>query len=134
MAVLLMASAPDSASAVCQLRRHCGGSQAPAAAGRRCRPAREHHLEQAQAEHVRAHGPQLGQVELQPDHEHQEHHAELGQVPHAGRVLGQGERIRADQHAHGEVAEHGRELERTAQHHAQHGGHQVDEGKLEGGH
>ena len=41
---------------------------------------RQQHLRQAEPEHQLAHALQLGQVEFEPDHEHQEHDAELGQV------------------------------------------------------
>jgi D-arabinose 5-phosphate isomerase GutQ len=135
MAVLLMASAPDSASAVCQ------PSARPAAARRgeqqrwrRCRGDGEHHLHQPEPEHMLAHRAQLGQVELEPDHEHQEHHAELAQVPHALVVLRQRERVRADQHARRQVAQHRRQLERTADHHADHCGQQVHQREIERGH
>ena len=69
---------------------------------------REQHLGQPEPEDVRSHGPQLVQVEFQADHEHQEHHAELGQVAHGHRVLGQCQRIRSDQHAHHQVTQHRR--------------------------
>ena len=93
---------------------------------------RQHHLRQAQAEHQLAHAAQLGQVELQPDHEHQEHDAELGQVLDAGRVLGQRQRVRADQHADHQVAQHRRQLQRAADHHAEHRGDQVQQDEFEG--
>jgi hypothetical protein len=60
---------------------------------------------------------ELGQVELQPDGEHQEHHPELGQVGHGAGVLGHGQGIGADQHAHGQIAQHRRQLEQAAAHH-----------------
>ncbi len=58
-----------------------------------------------------AHRAQLGQVELQPDHEHEEHDAELAQVADALGVLRQCQRMRADQHAGSKVAEHRRQPE-----------------------
>jgi D-arabinose 5-phosphate isomerase GutQ len=85
-----------------------------------------------EAEDQRAHAAQLGQVELQPDDEHQEDDAELGQVGHAGAVLRQRQRVRADQHADHEVAQHRRQLQRTAGHHAQHCGDEVEQRELEG--
>ena len=70
----------------------CQGRPVTAAKSRRERRVpdqraddRQQHLRQAEAEHQRAHAAQLGQVELEPDHEHQEHDAELGQVLDAGR-------------------------------------------------
>jgi hypothetical protein len=47
-------------------------------------------LREARAEHPAAHRPQPLGRQLQPDHEHQEHHAELGEHVHA-RDLGEGE-------------------------------------------
>jgi hypothetical protein len=82
-----------------------------------------------------AHAAQLGQVEFEPDDEHQEHDAELGQVLDAGVVLGQRQRVGADEHAHHQVAQHRRQLQRAAGHHAQHRGHQVQQDDFErGGH
>ena len=40
-----------------------------------------------------AHGAQLGQVELQTDDKHQEHHAKLTEVAHPVGVLGQRQRV-----------------------------------------
>ena len=58
-----------------------------------------------------AHRAQLGQVELQPDHEHEKHHAELAQVTHAGLILCQPERVGADDHAHHQITQHGRQFQ-----------------------
>jgi hypothetical protein len=74
----------------------------------------QHHLRQPQPEDQGAHAAQLGQVELEPDDEHQEHDAELGQVADAGTVLGQRQGVGADQHAHHQVAQHRRQLQRAA--------------------
>jgi len=96
---------------------------------------RQRDLAQAQPEHQRAHAAQLGQVELQPDDEHQEDHAELGQVLDAGRVLGQRQSVGPDHDAHRQVAQHGRQLGEAAQHHADHGGEEVKQREFErGGH
>jgi hypothetical protein len=92
------------------------------------------HLEQPQPEHMAAHGAQLGQVEFQADHEHQEHHAKLTQVLDALGVLRQRQRVGADQHAHHQVAQHGRQLHRPARHHPQHGGQQVKQRQFQRGH
>ena len=95
----------------------------------------QQHLTHAQPEHQPPHAAQLGQVELQPDHEHQEDDAELGQVADAGRIARQGQRMRADQHAHDQVAQHGRQFEQPTDDHAGHGGQQIEQGKVErGGH
>jgi len=76
---------------------------------------------------VLAHRPQLGQAEFQADDEHQEHHAELGQVAQAGRILRQRQRVRADHHTHHQIPQHGRQPEHAAAHHAQHGGQQIEQ-------
>jgi hypothetical protein len=81
-----------------------------------------------------AHGAQLGQVELEPDDEHQEHHAELAEVAHAVGVLPKRQRVRPDEDADDEVAEHRRQLERPAGHHADHRGQQVHQRQFERGH
>jgi hypothetical protein len=93
---------------------------------------RQHHLRQAESEDQRAHAAKLGQVELEPDDEHQEHHAELGQVAHAGVVLGQSQCIGADQHADHQVAQHRGQLQRAADDHAEHRGDQVQQSDFEG--
>ena len=92
---------------------------------------RQRHLQQAQTENVLAHRAQFAQVELQPDNEHQEHHAELAQVAHALSVLGQGQRIGPDQDPHGQVAQHGGQLEGAADHHPQHCGQEVKQGEFQ---
>mmetsp|Transcript_15007 Transcript_15007/g.58786 ORF Transcript_15007/g.58786 Transcript_15007/m.58786 type:complete len:626 (+) Transcript_15007:2270-4147(+) len=94
----------------------------------------QHHLHQAQAEHGGLERAQLGQVELQPDDEHQEHDAELGEIFDAGRVVREGQGIRPDQHPHRQITQHRRQLQRAAGHHTQHGGHEVEQGEVEGGH
>jgi hypothetical protein len=81
-----------------------------------------------------AHGAQLGQAEFQPDGEHEEHHAELAQVAHPFGILRERQRVRPDQDACRQVAHHGRQLERAARHHAQHGGQQVQQGQCQRGH
>jgi len=93
----------------------------------------QHDLAEAEAEDQRAHAAQLGQVELEPDHEHQEHDAEFGQVLHPGGVLGQRQRVGADQHAHHQVAQHRRQPQRATDDHAEHRGHQVEQDEFEGG-
>ena len=79
---------------------------------------RQADLAEAEAEHQRPHAAQLRQVEFEADHEHQEHDAELGEVVHRGRILRERHRVRADQHADREVAEHRRQLRETTDHHA----------------
>ena len=56
---------------------------------------------------------QLGQAEFQADGEHQEHHAEFGQIARSSfRLSGiQSERVRPDRHADQQIAEHRRQLQ-----------------------
>ncbi len=112
MAVDDMASAPPSANAACQLICIIGGSTS------RGEPAEQHghrdgqqHLRHAQAEHDAPHRRQLGQREFEADRKHQEHHAEFGQRVGGGVFLGQAERMRADQDADCEVAQHRRQMQ-----------------------
>ena len=78
-----------------------------------------------------AHGAQLGQVEFQPNHEHQEHHPKFAKVAYAFGVLRQRQRMRANHHANSQIAEHGRQLERAAYDHAKHCGQQVQQGQFQ---
>ena len=55
--------------------------------GNRAQQHGQQHLQRTQTEHMLAHAAQLGQVELQPDHKHQEHHAKLAQVLHRLHAL-----------------------------------------------
>jgi len=87
----------------------------------------QQHLQQPQAEHMAAHGAQLGQVELQADGEHQEHHAKLAQVAHALGVLRQRQRMRANEDARRQIAHHRRQPQAAAGDHAQHGSQQVQQ-------
>jgi hypothetical protein len=65
-----------------------------------------------------AHRPQLGQREFEADREHQEHHAEFGQPVGGGAVVGQLQRMRADQHADGQVTQHRRQVKHPESNHA----------------
>src|SRR3989344_4205256 len=105
MAVLLIAITHESASAVCQPISHTQPTQRES-----------------------THDAQLGQSELQPDVEHQEHHANLAQVPHPFRVLRQRQRMGADEHPRSQVAEHGWQLEAAADHNTQPCGQQEKQG------
>jgi hypothetical protein len=84
-------------------------------------------LAEAEAEDEPAHALQLGQVELEPDDEHQEHDAEFAQVAHAGRVGGERHRVRADDDADREIADHRRQLEGAAEDHAGHRGDEIQQ-------
>ena len=91
----------------------------------------DQHLQRSQAEDDQAQATQLGQVEFEPDREHQEDHAELGQIADAGAVAGQGQRMRPDQYPDDQITEDRRQLQITAQHDAQHGSDQVQQGQIE---
>jgi hypothetical protein len=91
----------------------------------------EDHLRAAQPEHDAAHAAQARQRKLQADREHQEHHAELGEVAGLLAVGHQAERVRSDQDADHQVAQHRRQVEQAEQHHAGHGGRQQHEGQFE---
>jgi len=80
------------------------------------------------------HAAQLGQVEFQPDHEHQKHHAKLSQVIHALGVTSQGQGMRAQHDACDQIAQHGRQLEQTKHHHRQHSSQQIQQGNVQGSH
>jgi hypothetical protein len=113
------------------------GARNPAGEDQRDAGGRQHgqrHLQQAQPEHMLAHAAQPWQVELQADHKHQKHYAELTQPAHAFRVLRQRKRIRANHHAHRQITQHGRQLQAAAGHHTQHRSQQVEQGNLKGGH
>jgi hypothetical protein len=122
-----MVSAPESASAVCQ--PSCQHQPAQGRDGHG-----QHDLKQTETEHVLAHRPQLGQAEFQPDHEHQENHPELAQVPDAVGVLGQGQRMGSDEHARPQVAQHRRQAQEAAGDHADDCREQVHQREVEGRH
>ena len=67
-------------------------------------------LRAAQPEHGLAQRPQPRRLELQPDQEQQQHHAELGEAQRCLRVADDAEPPRADERAGGEVAQHRAEL------------------------
>jgi hypothetical protein len=92
---------------------------------------RQRDLAQAQPEHELTHAAQLGQVEFEADHEHQEHDAELGQVADARGVARQRGRVRADQHANHQVAQHRRQLGHAAHDDTRHRGDEVKQHQTE---
>ena len=75
------------------------------------------HLRSAQAEHQALHAAQARQAELQPDAEHQEHHAEFGQMAGFRRIGYPAQRMRPDQDADQQIAQHHRQTQDAAQHH-----------------
>jgi len=110
MAVEDIASAPPTTTAT------AGSTPSAHAAARRA--GGEQHLQAADAEHLGLHRDHARQRELEAQREDQEHDADLGHDLYRGRVRGEPERVRAEEHADDEVAEDGRQVE--AAHEAQH--------------
>ena len=81
-----------------------------------------------------AHGPQLGKIELKPDHKHQKHDTEFAQMANTIRIFRQRQRIRADDDTNRQITQHGGELERTARDYAQNCGEQVHQSEVKRGH
>ena len=81
-----------------------------------------------------AHGPQFGQVEFQPDNKHQKHDAKFTQVAHAFSFLRQCQRVGPHCNPNRQIAQHGWQLKVAADHDAQNGGQQVNEGNFKSGH
>jgi len=65
------------------------------------------HLGAAQAEYQAVHGLEPGQAELQADGEHQEDHAELGEVAGLLTLRQEAEAVGADDEADGQVGQQG---------------------------
>ncbi len=84
------------------------------------------HLGGAEAEDGPAQDPQPAGLELEADDEEQEHDAELGEVQDVVDVGDEPQAPGSDQHAGGEVAEHGAEAELACQHDRDYGGGEVD--------
>ena len=84
---------------------------------------RDGNLREAQPEYGAAHRAQLGQAELEADREHQEHDAELGELPGRLVVGHDGERMRPERDADDQVAEDRRQADDAA------GGHDHDRGR-----
>ena len=72
-------------------------------------------LRGARAEHRVPHHPEPGRLQLEPDHEQQQHDAELGEVQDVLDVVEQAQAPGADHDAGGKVAEHGAQLEAPEQ-------------------
>jgi hypothetical protein len=80
----------------------------------RCR----HELGGAEPEDRRAHGPKSHRAKLEPDHEQQHDDAELAEMQDAldtVELIERPENIRADDHAGGEIAEHGAHAKNAAE-------------------
>ena len=77
------------------------------------------------------HGAQPRQAEFEADAEHQEHHAEFGDIPGLRRIGNPAHGMRPDQDAHDEVAQHDRQMEQAAQHDDSHGDREQYQGDLQ---
>ena len=81
----------------------------------------QHHggcnLRGAQAEYQTLHGAQACETELEADAEHQEHHAECGQLARLRHIGNPADGMRPDRDAHKEVTEHRRQAQDAAHHH-----------------
>ena len=79
---------------------------------------RRHELGRAEPEDRRAHGPEPHRAKLEPDHEQQHDDAELAEMQDAldtVELVERPENIRADDHAGGEIAEHGAHAKNAAE-------------------
>ena len=80
------------------------------------------HLREAEPEYELAHGQQARGLQLQPDHEQEQHHPQLREAEHRVDVLDDGKAPRPQQHAAREVGEHGAQPETLEQRHGDDGG------------
>ena len=137
MAVLLMASAPDSASAVCQLMRQSGGQPARPATARRTVAISDgqHHLRAgpARTRGVRM-ARSLGRLNSSPITNIRNTTPNSPRWRMPSEFCASASALRPDQHADHQVAQHRRQPERAAHHHAEHCGQQVQQREFERGH
>ena len=92
------------------------GAEAQHHANRGKHHRRGDHLDRAEPEDRRAKCPKPDRAELEPDHEQQHHHAELAEMEHRVDVVERvkrAEHVRPDDHAGGEIAEHGAQAQRA---------------------
>ena len=87
---------------------------------------RHRQLREAEPEDVPLHLPEMGQLELEPDDEQEEHHSEFGHGRNGLRILHQAEARRSDGDACSEVAEDGAQAEKPEH------GHRHDRRRAEG--
>ncbi len=92
---------------------------------------RQRDLGCAEAEYDAAHRGEPRQAELEPDAEHQEHHAEFGQPARAPGVRNQAETAGPDRNSHQQIAEQRRQLEQAEHNHHQHRGKQQYQHQLQ---
>ena len=92
------------------------------------------HLRAAQAEDHAPHRAQLAEAELEADREHEEHHAELGEVLRLFAIREEAERIRAERQPGDEIADERGQLERAADRDRHHCGREQHEHRGERSH
>ena len=85
---------------------------------------RDHHLRRPETEHHLAQRQQPAGLQLEPDDEEQQHHAELGEVQDALHVRHQPEAEGTDEHPAGEIGQHRAQPEAPEQRHGNHRGRQ----------
>ena len=81
-----------------------------------------------QPEQALAQFPHLVRLQLQPDQEKQQHHAEFGEMQNLLGIGDQFERIWPDQDARQQISQHGAEAKTFEQGHRKHGGGEVNRG------
>ena len=92
-------------------------------------PGGAEHLQPAESDEFTAHFPEPGRLQLQSDKKEHHHDAELGEVHHVvGVFADEAERVRTDQHAGEQVAQHGTESETFGERYGDHRGGEVDKG------
>ncbi|MNV23893.1 hypothetical protein D3C71_1149310 [compost metagenome] len=92
----------------------------------------QRHLQRAGPEHRAPHHLEPGRGQLQPDHEQQHHHADLGRAEDAVGILHKAHAVRAQHHAGSQVAQHRAEAELLEHRYGDHRGQQQHQGQLEG--
>jgi hypothetical protein len=90
--------------------------------------AAQRHLHAAAEEHVAPHRPEALGVELEPDREQHQHHAELGEVHDRLDILDEAEPERPDRAAGDQIAEHRAEPEPLGDRYEHDRREQIDDG------
>ena len=93
----------------------------------------EENLRGTESQYHPAHRLQLGQTEFQPDTEHQEHHADFGELMHLFGFFNPPERVRSDGGADDKIAQQRRQFEFAEHHHHEHGSGQQHQNSLQSG-
>jgi len=72
--------------------------------------------------------PKTRGLQLEPDDEQEQHHAELGEMQHLLRILDEGQAKGPDRRARHQIADHRAEAEPLEDRHRDHGGAEKDRG------